>query len=140
MKYISRTYGNGSKTKKFCSRCGKLISATVWYCPTCTKRKELEEERLKKERCKRYNKERYKDENNLKIKRFYGSKDWETMRKIILIRDNYLCVHCFKKGIYTKAETVHHKVEIEQAWELRLDKENLISLCNKCHNKVHNRF
>lgn len=137
---LSGGYGNNSNVKKFCSRCGVLISANVWYCPTCTKQKELEEEKLKKERNKIYNKERYKDKNNIKMKRFYGSQEWKKVRNEVMIRDNYFCQDCFNKGILKKAETVHHKIELADDWSKGLDKENLISLCNKCHNHRHNRW
>ena len=143
MKYYRNSttgYSNESNIKKFCSRCGKLISANVWYCDECTRKKEIEDEKLKKEFNKRYNNERYKDKNNLKIKRFYGSVEWSLIRREVLIRDNYLCRDCLEKGLYKKAETVHHIEEVVDNWDRRLDKENLISLCNKCHNKRHNRW
>ena len=48
-----------------------------------------------------------------------------------------LCEVCLESGIVTAATEVHHKVEIEQAPWLRLERSNLMSLCNACHKVMH---
>lgn len=108
------------------------------YCKSCMIKLNKQIEKNKKEYNKNYNKKRYEEEKELY--RFYNSKEWKYIRKVVLIRDNYCCCNCLKDGRITKAETVHHKVELKDAWELRLDTTNLVSLCNKCHNKIHNRW
>ena len=48
-----------------------------------------------------------------------------------------LCEVCQQSGLVTAATEVHHKIEIEQAPWLRLERSNLISLCNACHKAIH---
>ncbi|SKB28419.1 HNH endonuclease [Acetoanaerobium noterae] len=68
---------------------------------------------------------------------FYKSMVWLRKRKQILKRDNYECQHCKLKGMYSKAETVHHIKHLKDYPELAIEDNNLISLCNVCHNIVH---
>lgn len=68
---------------------------------------------------------------------FYQTKEWKKMRKQVLSRDNYLCVLCLKKNIFRNANTVHHIKHLDKYPELALDVNNLISLCECCHNEVH---
>lgn len=70
---------------------------------------------------------------------FYSSKEWKQARMMALRRDNFLCQHCIKNNIIRKADMVHHIVEVKIAWHLRLYQDNLISLCNPCHSKVHSK-
>ena len=70
----------------------------------------------------------------------YTSGAWIRKRKVILKRDNYLCVNCQRFGRTTEAKEVHHIYPIETNPELKLTNENLISLCKSCHNKMHNRI
>ncbi|MDY4128685.1 HNH endonuclease [Peptostreptococcus porci] len=69
----------------------------------------------------------------------YITSKWEKKRKNILKRDDYLCVECKRKGIRRDAEMVHHINPADKYPELFLENDNLISLCNVCHNKMHNR-
>lgn len=48
-----------------------------------------------------------------------------------------LCECCLINGIVTPATEVHHKVSIEEAPWLRLERSNLMSLCNGCHKAIH---
>jgi len=67
---------------------------------------------------------------------FYRSSEWLKIRMLALNRDHGLCQHCLKDGIIKVADMVHHKIEVKNNWSLRLVLDNLISLCNSCHNKV----
>lgn len=70
---------------------------------------------------------------------FYKSPKWTSKRGRILRRDSYECQNC-KRYFKTKtATTVHHIYFYEDYPELALLSWNLISLCNDCHNKMHNR-
>jgi len=71
--------------------------------------------------------------------KFYKSKKWKTKREVILKRDNYLCRECKRYGKTTQATTVHHILPLEQRPDLKLNSQNLISLCNECHNQMHDR-
>ena len=74
--------------------------------------------------------------NNLK--RFYNSKKiWRPVRAAIMKRDNYECQWCKQQGKYSEGQTVHHIKHLKEFPELALVPSNLITLCNKCHNKAH---
>lgn len=68
---------------------------------------------------------------------FYKTKKWLNKRAYILKRDKYMCNECKRYGITTPATTVHHIKHYETHKELGLCNSNLVSLCAKCHNKMH---
>lgn len=68
---------------------------------------------------------------------FYDSEDWHRKRKQILVRDKYQCTICRRYGKFRDAKIVHHIKPLEEYPELALDDDNLTSLCQSCHNKVH---
>lgn len=72
-------------------------------------------------------------------KKFYKSKKWKKKRQSILKRDEYLCRECKRYGKTTQATTVHHILPLEQRPDLKLHTINLISLCESCHNQMHDR-
>jgi 5-methylcytosine-specific restriction protein A len=75
-------------------------------------------------------------------KRFYKTKAWQDVRQEAIKRDNNECQQCkaHKPNCVTIQENVHHIKEIETHPDLALNLDNLICLCIKCHNEVHNRF
>ncbi|ASA22094.1 endonuclease [Paenibacillus donghaensis] len=79
--------------------------------------------------------DRYKRDKGSRA--FYRSTAWETARVQALIRDNYLCQHCIKRKKLTPADMVHHIKPLSDYPDLALVLENLLSLCNGCHNKEH---
>lgn len=72
--------------------------------------------------------------------RFYKSSKWKRKRETILRRDEYQCRQCKRYGKVTPANTVHHIYPLEQYPELALVSANLISLCNPCHEQMHDRL
>ena len=72
--------------------------------------------------------------------KFYTSRTWRRKASHIRKRDNDECQCCKSKGLFRKAECVHHKKEIKQYPELALTDDNLISLCSSCHNEIHEKF
>lgn len=70
---------------------------------------------------------------------FYKSMKWRRKRETVLRRDEYQCRDCIRYGKTTAAKTVHHVYPIEQYPEHGLNSANLISLCNKCHEGMHDR-
>ena len=70
--------------------------------------------------------------------KFYKTAAWVKARQLALIRDDYLCQHCLKKGRYETATLVHHKIEIREDFDKRLDQDNLEGLCASCH-QIHHR-
>lgn len=121
---------------KTCNRCNKLIQYGSTYCSVCKPIVEAEREaRLRESKLegnRRYNKTR-----DPKYGRFYNSSDWRILSKTRLQHDGYKCVKCGKI-----ASEVDHKKPIQtpEGWELRLDFDNLQSLCLDCHNEKHERF
>lgn len=77
---------------------------------------------------------------NDQLMKFYKSKEWLTLRVVALQRDNFECQMCKEKGKYHKAECVHHIKEVKLSPRLSLTLDNLMCLCNACHNKVHDRM
>ena len=71
------------------------------------------------------------------IKAFYNSSLWENKRAEALGRDNNECQKCKSRGLYGEANCVHHKKHLRKHPELALDLDNLISLCNSCHDEEH---
>ncbi len=69
--------------------------------------------------------------------KIYKSRRWDKVRRIVLIRDNYLCQVCLRRGLVTPANTVHHKVELRKDISKAFDLDNLESICPSCHNKEH---
>jgi len=66
---------------------------------------------------------------------FYQSKEWQRTRAIKLLL-NPLCQHCLdRENRATIADCVHHIRDIKIAPHLRLDLNNLQSLCTSCHAK-----
>lgn len=70
---------------------------------------------------------------------FYRNKKWTVKREKILKRDKYECQNCRRYYRSKQAKTVHHIYFYEDFTDLALINWNLISLCNECHNKMHNR-
>lgn len=70
---------------------------------------------------------------------FHKTKRWISKREKILRRDEYRCRECKRYGRSTEAAMVHHIYPVEERPNLGLNNNNLISLCNKCHNKMHDR-
>ena len=73
-------------------------------------------------------------------KSFYGNNKWIVKRKKILKRDGYECQNCRRYFRSKEAKVVHHIYFYEDYAELGLVNWNLVSLCDGCHNKMHNRL
>jgi 5-methylcytosine-specific restriction endonuclease McrA len=66
--------------------------------------------------------------------KFRSSHAWTIKRNEIVARDQYLCQWCKTEGQYTHEHLeVHHIVPLEEDYELRLDNDNLITLCEWHH-------
>lgn len=74
-----------------------------------------------------------------KLIKFYKCRAWLDLRAEALERDNYECQLCKKAGRYRRAQCVHHIKEVKLFPSLALTLNNLMSLCNACHNQVHDR-
>lgn len=117
--------------KKIC-RCGKVIPYNNKSCDECKAKIELE----RKQSIKYYKKTTYERDN--KYNKFYKSKEWNSVRQLVIVRDHALCKDCLDKNTITPYNTVHHVVPIKEDWSRRLDIANLICLCESCHQIRHN--
>lgn len=79
---------------------------------------------------KAYDKEREKSAD----RKFIHSDRWRMIRRIKLSNDP-LCEKCKEKMLVTVAVLVHH---IDQDESNNAD-ENLMSVCNKCHEEIHGK-
>ncbi|MBD1373726.1 HNH endonuclease [Hazenella sp. IB182357] len=68
---------------------------------------------------------------------FYKSAAWKKARETVLLRDHYLCQFCFMGNKIVQADIVHHIEHLSERPDKALDADNLISVCAKCHNRLH---
>lgn len=73
-------------------------------------------------------------------KDFYKNTKWIAKRSRILKRDEYRCRECIRYGKSVAANNVHHVIPLDQRPDLKFSSDNLISLCGKCHDKMHDRI
>ena len=75
-----------------------------------------------------------------KYAEFYNSSEWKNLRNQKFYDADGLCELCKKNKIIKQGREVHHIIPIETDWSKRLDYDNLILLCNDCHNEQHLRI
>ncbi len=115
--------------KKFCSLCNKnLIDIKEKCCNDC------------KDKLSKRHKIYKKDRKDIIEQKFYSSKDWLKVRNIIRNLDNNLCLMCLENKELNNIDTVHHIEELKENWSKRFEKDNLISLCESCHQKIHKNY
>ena len=73
----------------------------------------------------------------------YRTARWKRKHTVIMKRDGYLCRECLRFGKRVAARQVHHIIPITLCMAIAsflvwLD-DNLISLCNECHDAMHDR-
>lgn len=113
---------------KLCAKCGEVIPQGERLCVKC---KGQEEPKHTTRSQVDYDKNR-----DTRVVAFRNSKEWRIARKFVMQRDEYLCQECKAKGVLAQATSVHHKVPMYADWSKRLDFENLVALCYKCHAKA----
>lgn len=87
-----------------------------------------------------------------KLYAFYKTPEWLALRLSVMSDNHWECARCRAKSpaLYTRAQTVHHEMEVKEHPELALsrtyrgadgeERPNLVPLCNRCHNEVHGRY
>ena len=98
--------------KRSCSACGRIHDTKI-ICP---------------------NKRRKTPAEKTEQQSFRSTASWTQKSLIIRERDLYLCRSCLEKGkiVWDELE-VHHIVPLAEDYEKRLDDDNLITLCKRCH-------
>ena len=70
------------------------------------------------------------------IKHLRNSKELKEIKRMVKIRDGG-CVLCGDKDSQLE---IHHILPISEYPSLALDCKNLITLCQKCHRKYHDKY
>ena len=76
-------------------------------------------------------------EKTARENKFYSSRAWQTMRLSILVKARYKCYVAEQLGEVAVASSVHHIEFIGEAWEKRLDIDNLIPISAYYHKLIH---
>lgn len=84
-----------------------------------------------------------------KLYKFYKTPEFQQLRREVLEDYHNECKRCRGRGRYTRAKVVHHVNEVRDRPDLALTRyiikpdgtkvENLIPLCQMCHEEVHGR-
>ncbi len=69
----------------------------------------------------------------------YHSTRWKKKRAHILKRDGYMCQDCKRYGKRVDATMVHHIYPAEEYPEYQWCDWNLIAMCGKSHEKMHDK-
>lgn len=79
------------------------------------------------------------EKQDILIRRFYRSDQWKIARAMKIAAVGGRCEKCGAIGT-----EVHHIIHLTPKnvidAEVSLNQENLMLLCNECHNKEHDRF
>lgn len=76
---------------------------------------------------------RYRNPIKADQNKFYHSKQWKTMRNIVLKRDYNLCQYCKALGVVKEGNVIDHILPVERFPEHMKDLKNLVTCCNNCH-------
>ena len=117
--------------RKLCSKCKRIVPFGKSRCAKCEK--EYQDKKIGNRYYNKYIRDK-------KSQTFYDSREWKSIRKVVMSRDLGLCLICRSKGVISYADVVHHIIELKEDNGKALDTNNLISLCSCCHNKVHSQY
>lgn len=81
---------------------------------------------------KRYERQNPKSVAKAKYAEYLRSNEWWTIRNKVMDRDNHICQGC----LTNRAEHVHHTTYANIFNEFCFQ---LISVCNDCHKRLHNK-
>ena len=126
-----------SMLSKLCPKCNKVIPIGDKYCPKCLEIVQAQRNANRKQSNRVYKANRSDTEEQ----KFYWSKEWKRVKATVKARDLGVCCLCrAKENRFVNANVVHHITELKEDWNLRLNPNNLICLCNKHHNLVHELY
>ena len=138
---VTKRYDCRRKSPRICKICGKEFiynSSTQKYCSrTCF-------EEAHRENMRGDNNPSWLDGRSYS-RRYFRGLDWEMIRLRIYKRDKYICQICgvkcvSRRDITSETSTCliqcHHIKNFET--EMDNDERNLITVCARCHGKLHN--
>lgn len=116
--------------------CRALVERPAHFCTTHHSMEATYIEERQRYSRTRYNKRvRNRDDESKERYAFYRSKNWSSIRKIALERDNYLCQYCLALGTVTPNVRIgDHVTPVEIAPELRTEVQNVVATCRSCDN------
>lgn len=117
--------------KRLCE-CGKVLPYNLIKCEECKDR----DSRVRKHRNRIYN--RYNRDQEAQA--IYNDPRWQICREGTKDRDNGLCQVCIAGKKIVLSQAVHHIVSIEDSKKKAFDVNNLICLCESCHQLVHVQY
>lgn len=92
------------------------------------------EAEIQKAKANRYYDQHIRDK---KAEAFYKSKAWVRTREYVLDKYNHIDLYDYYiNQRITKANTVHHIIELNEDWDRRLDIGNLFPLSSANHNVI----
>jgi len=110
--------------KTRCIKCRKEIEYGKSYCDSCTSKKIKED--------KKFNRVDTKVADKL-----LKTGMWSSLREKILLRDNGMCVLCFRRGYIEQHRLeVHHIIKRTVCLEKAFDADNLVTVCKTCHEEL----
>ena len=137
----SRRCKNRNNTARFKTFQGKHLCNKCYMRHRREKLKELgKEPKLLQQKPTEYDRRKkiFAKWNNPELDAFRRTPEYQQWRIAVLERDNYTCAHCEQIGGKLH---VHHIKTAKLNKEIRLDINNGIVLCNKCHSNLHiNRY
>lgn len=120
-----------------CNRCQTKVEYPSRICDTCKAEKEEEQKQRSKEKNKKYNKARHEREKEMNSYRlFYNTREWRLKREEIHRRDG-VCKVCEALYKFQPIDDIHHIIPISKDYSKRLDNDNLVGVCDKCHKHIH---
>ena len=111
---------------KFCKWCRESVDIRNHICQSKPKPKV-------DYKAKRIN----QNEKTARENKFYSSQAWQTIRLSVLVKARYKCYVAEQLGEVAVANHVHHIECIGEAWEKRLDIDNLIPISSHYHKLIH---
>jgi 5-methylcytosine-specific restriction protein A len=84
-------------------------------------------------------KKRDRTVNKQALQKFYNTPKWKNLR-LYKFSQNPVCELCEEKGLTRQTEEIHHVIPIDLQNpdpSLIFDYDNLLSLCNECHSRLH---
>lgn len=111
---------------KYCRWCMETVDMKNHICPVKPKPKV-------NYKAKREN----QSERTARENKFYSSRAWQTMRLSVLVKARYKCYVAEQLGEIAVANHVHHIEYVGEAWDRRLDIDNLIPISDHYHKLLH---